>query len=44
MLHVFIQITNLLKLIMLPFFLPGAELEQIEKASEVIPACNPLSG
>lgn len=34
MLHVFIQITNFLKLIMLSFFLPGAQLEQIEIASE----------
>lgn len=29
---------------MLSFFLPGAELEQIKAASEVITECNPLSG
>lgn len=44
MLHVFIQITNFLKLIMLSFFLPGAQLEQIEIASEVITVCNLMSG
>lgn len=29
---------------MLPFFLQGAELEQIEAASEVITVYSPLSG
>lgn len=44
LLAVFIYITSFLKLIMLSFFLPGAELEQIKAASEVITECNPLSG
>lgn len=44
LLPVFIQIASFLKLVMLPFFLPGAELEHIEAASEVITVYSPLSG